>query len=99
MMRPPQARPRSSRCAAESRRGWRWRSCPAAFMNWSNYKPGRGKDMAALDSHEQEQVEALKAWWKANGTQTLIAIALAAAVGLAVLGWKAWHNKQNAKAA
>lgn len=55
--------------------------------------------MAALDSHEQEQVEALKAWWKANGTQTLIAIALAAAVGLAVLGWKTWHNRQNAKAA
>lgn len=55
--------------------------------------------MAALDAHEQEQVEALKAWWRANGTQTLIAVALAAAVGLAVLGWKQWHIRQNAKAA
>ena len=55
--------------------------------------------MAALDSHEQEQVEALKAWWQANGTQTVIAIALAVVVGLAVFGWKQWHIRQNAKAA
>ncbi len=54
--------------------------------------------MAALDTHEQEQVEALKAWWKANGTQTLIAVALAAAAGLAVFGWKQWHARQNAQA-
>jgi predicted negative regulator of RcsB-dependent stress response len=55
--------------------------------------------MAALDTHEQEQVEALKGWWKENGTQLLVAAALAAAVGLAVLGWKYWHGQQNAKAA
>lgn len=55
--------------------------------------------MAALDTHEQEQVEALNAWWKANGTQVTLAIALAAVVALAVFGWRYWHAQQNAKAA
>lgn len=55
--------------------------------------------MAALDTHEQEQIEALKRWWTMHGTQTLIAIALAVLVGGGILGWKAWHGRQDAKAA
>ncbi len=55
--------------------------------------------MAALDTHEQEQVEALKHWWGEHGMQTLIAIVLAAIVGGAILGWKYWHGREDAKAA
>lgn len=55
--------------------------------------------MAALDTHEQEQVDALKRWWGEHGTQTLIAIVLGVLVGAGVLGWKAWHGRQDAKAA
>jgi predicted negative regulator of RcsB-dependent stress response len=54
--------------------------------------------MAALDSHEQEQIDALKHWWKTYGTQTLIAVVLAALAAVGVLGWKFWHSKQNAEA-
>lgn len=55
--------------------------------------------MAVLDMHEQEQVEALKAWWKDNGKQLILAIALAIAVLGGMFGWKYWHGKQNAEAA
>ncbi len=55
--------------------------------------------MAALDMHEQEQIDALKAWWKTNGKWTLIAIALAAVVFAATFGWKRWHAAQGAEAA
>jgi predicted negative regulator of RcsB-dependent stress response len=53
----------------------------------------------ALDLHEQEQIEALKAWWKDNGKSLLLAVVLAAGVFGAVYGWKYWHAKQNADAA
>ena len=55
--------------------------------------------MAALDTHEQEQVEAIKHWWGEHGMQTVIAIVLAAIVGGAILGWKYWHGREDAKAA
>jgi predicted negative regulator of RcsB-dependent stress response len=55
--------------------------------------------MAALDMHEQEQVEALKHWWREHGMQTVIAIVLAAIVGGAILGWKYWHGREESKAA
>lgn len=55
--------------------------------------------MAALDTHEQEQLDALKHWWNRYGTQTVIAVVLAALVGGGILGWKFWHGRQNAKAA
>lgn len=54
--------------------------------------------MAALDMHEQEQVDALKAWWKDNGKTLMLAIVLAACVFGAVFGWKYWHARQNAEA-
>lgn len=47
---------------------------------------------------EQEQVEALKAWWDKNGRMTIAAIVVAL---LSVLGWKSWvqHQSQLAEAA
>lgn len=44
---------------------------------------------------EQEQVDALKAWWDKNGRFTIIAIA---AVLLGVLGWKSWMQNQEQRA-
>lgn len=55
--------------------------------------------MATLDMHEQEQVDALKAWWKDNGKSLMLAIVLGVGIFGAVLGWKYWHAKQNAEAA
>lgn len=40
---------------------------------------------------EDEQIEALKAWWKRNGTSLLTGLVLAAAI---VLGWNAWQQHQ-----
>ncbi|KGE04988.1 YfgM family protein [Pseudohaliea rubra] len=44
---------------------------------------------------EEEQVEALKRWWKENGTSTLVAVLLAVAVGS---GWQGWQARQQAQA-
>jgi predicted negative regulator of RcsB-dependent stress response len=44
---------------------------------------------------EQDQVEALKAWWDKNGRITIVAIVL---VLLGVLGWKSWVQNQNQRA-
>ncbi|MDO6564872.1 tetratricopeptide repeat protein [Amphritea sp. 1_MG-2023] len=44
---------------------------------------------------EEEQVEALKSWWKENGKTLLLGIALALAV---VFGWKGWQNNQRVAA-
>ncbi len=54
--------------------------------------------MAALDMHEQEQVDALKAWWKENGTRVIMVVILAAIAAGAVFGWKYWQSKQQAEA-
>lgn len=52
--------------------------------------------MAALDLQEQEQIEALKAWWKDNGKQFLGALLILA---VAMGGWRGWqyyqHNQSN----
>lgn len=55
--------------------------------------------MAALDLHEQEQVEALKAWWKENSKWLMGGLVLALAVLAGTWGWKSWHAGQNADAA
>ena len=44
---------------------------------------------------EEEQVEALKQWWKRNGTSTLTGIALVLAL---YFGWQAWSKRQFAHA-
>jgi len=38
---------------------------------------------------EEQQIEAIKKWWKTNGNSVLIGIALAIA---AVLGWQTWNQ-------
>ncbi len=38
---------------------------------------------------EEEQVEALKDWWKENGRSLLLGVALALAI---VFGWKGWET-------
>ncbi len=44
---------------------------------------------------EEEQVEALKRWWKENGTSTLIGVALALAM---IFGWDYWQNHKKQQA-
>ena len=44
---------------------------------------------------EEEQVEALKTWWKDNGKSLLLGIALALAV---VFAWRGWQNNQQVTA-
>lgn len=45
---------------------------------------------------EEEQIEAIKQWWKKNGSSLLIGIGLALAL---VFGWQAWQNHQANKQA
>lgn len=40
---------------------------------------------------EEEQVEALRRWWKENGTSTIVAIVVALSAGF---GWQAWQGHQ-----
>ncbi|WP_374337533.1 YfgM family protein [Leeia sp.] len=50
--------------------------------------------MAAYDLQEQEQIDALKAWWADNGKLviTLVVVALLALGGYK--GWQYWQNQQ-----
>ncbi len=49
----------------------------------------------ATHIHEEEQVEALKRWWKENGTAIIAGIVL----GLAgIFGWNAWQNHRQVQA-
>ncbi|HEU0219715.1 MAG TPA: tetratricopeptide repeat protein [Gallionella sp.] len=55
--------------------------------------------MAALDLQEQEQLDALKAWWKENGNKVLGTLL---AVVIAMGGWRGWQyyqHKQSSEAA
>ena len=40
---------------------------------------------------EEEQIEALKKWWKENGKSTMLSIVVAVA---AVVGWRGWQEQQ-----
>ncbi|MEH6556509.1 MAG: tetratricopeptide repeat protein [Oceanicoccus sp.] len=42
---------------------------------------------------EEEQVEALKSWWRENGKSTVVAIAIGV---LGVFGWQGWQKQQQA---
>ena len=55
--------------------------------------------MATLDLHEQEQVEALKAWWKENGRWVMVALILAVGSFVAVRGWQSWQGGKAQQAA
>jgi predicted negative regulator of RcsB-dependent stress response len=43
---------------------------------------------------EDEQVEALRNWWKENGRSTIVAIALALGLGFGYQGWKDFRANQ-----
>lgn len=55
--------------------------------------------MALLDTQEQEQVEAFKAWWKDNGKWLLLTVGLAVGGLVAVSGWRAYQDNQAGAAA
>lgn len=48
--------------------------------------------MAALDLHEQEQIDALKEWWKENGNFVLGALLIFV---VAIGGWRGWQHYQS----
>jgi predicted negative regulator of RcsB-dependent stress response len=48
--------------------------------------------MATLDLQEQEQLDALKAWWNDNRNQILGALLIVVVV---MGGWRGWHYYQN----
>jgi len=53
----------------------------------------------ALDLEEQEQVDALKAWWKEHGNKVIVGVTVFV---LAVAGWRGWEayqSKQTGEAA
>ncbi len=52
-----------------------------------------------LDHEEQEQIAALRAWWKANGKWVLLATLAAAAFGASWNGWTWWRAEQAQTAA
>jgi predicted negative regulator of RcsB-dependent stress response len=51
--------------------------------------------MAALDLQEQEQIDALKAWWNDNGTTVLGALLIVVVV---MGGWRGWQYYQGKQA-
>lgn len=55
--------------------------------------------MATLDLQEQEQLDALKAWWKENGRWVMTALIVALGSFIAVRGWHIWQGKQAQQAA
>ncbi len=55
--------------------------------------------MAALDMHEQEQVDALKSWWKDNGKWVVVAVIAGVVIFGATRGWQMYQAKQGAAAA
>jgi predicted negative regulator of RcsB-dependent stress response len=55
--------------------------------------------MAALDSHEQEQLEAFMTWWRDNRTQILAALLIVVVVLGGWRGWQYYRHQQAAEAA
>lgn len=55
--------------------------------------------MSNLDLQEQEQVDALKAWWKENGKWLITVVVLALLGFAAVQYWKSYQARQAAEAA
>jgi predicted negative regulator of RcsB-dependent stress response len=50
----------------------------------------------AIYDSEEEQLEALKAWWKENGTSTIAGVVVGIAL---VAGWNYWHSHRQEKMA
>jgi predicted negative regulator of RcsB-dependent stress response len=52
----------------------------------------------ALDLEEQEQVEALKAWWKQHGTRVVVALTVFVVAVGGLRAWQVWSARQAAEA-
>jgi predicted negative regulator of RcsB-dependent stress response len=52
----------------------------------------------AYDLEEQEQLDAIKAWWKANGNKVLMLLGVAVACFAGFQGWQSYRNSQAAEA-
>lgn len=52
----------------------------------------------AYDLEEQEQIDAIKAWWKQNGNTVLLSIAVFVAIVSGFQGWRYYQNKQTTQA-
>jgi predicted negative regulator of RcsB-dependent stress response len=52
----------------------------------------------AYDLEEQEQLDALKAWWQANSNKVLGVLTVAIACFAAIQGWKYYQSKQSIEA-
>ncbi|CAG0964096.1 hypothetical protein MTYP_00892 [Methylophilaceae bacterium] len=52
----------------------------------------------AYDLEEQEQLDAFRTWWKANGNKVLLGIGLVVAVIVGFQGWKQYQAQQSAAA-
>jgi predicted negative regulator of RcsB-dependent stress response len=55
--------------------------------------------MAVLDSQEQEQLEAFKAWWKENRSYILAGVLIVTVVMGGWRGWQYYQGKQTSEAA
>jgi predicted negative regulator of RcsB-dependent stress response len=53
----------------------------------------------AYDLEEQEQIDALKSWWKQNRTVVMLAVAAALVAFAAVNGWRFYKERQTGQAA
>lgn len=53
----------------------------------------------AYDLEEQEQIEAIKAWWKQNGNTVLLSVAVFVTIVAGIQGWRYYQNKQTVQAA
>lgn len=54
--------------------------------------------MAVYDHEEQEQLDALKAWWRDHGNKVINVALVAAAIAAGVAGWKWWQAREAAQA-
>lgn len=53
----------------------------------------------AYDLEEQEQIDAIKAWWKQYGNTVLLGVAVFVAIVAGIQGWRYYQNKQVVQAA
>lgn len=54
--------------------------------------------MSTFDLEEQEQIAALKAWWKQNGRLVIAAVVAAALTVSGIVGWRTYQRTQAAEA-
>jgi predicted negative regulator of RcsB-dependent stress response len=60
-----------------------------------NYQQIQQRKKVAIYDSEEEQLEALKSWWKENGQSSLVGVALGIAL---IVGWNYWQAYQQEKA-